>query len=192
VICLYLESFGNPRKFSRLARRTGRSKPIVAVKSGHGRTVAGLTPSSSDLPETTVAALFEAAGVIRVATWTRCSTWRWCSPPQPLPAGDRIAVVGNSLALAVLVAEAAAAEGLMLTRSVDTGVNAAPAEFGAAVQAALASDDVDAAVIVFVPPAAGPVCRRLRHGRATRGRGERQARHLHVPWAGRRPRGAAR
>ena len=152
VICLYLESFGNPRKFARLARRTGRSKPIVAVKSGRGRTVVGLTASSNDLPETSVAALFEAAGVIRVATLDEMFDVALVLAAQPLPAGYRLAVVGNSSALAVLVTEAAAGEGLTLTQSVDTGVNAAPAEFGAAVQSALASEDVDAVVVVFVPP----------------------------------------
>jgi succinyl-CoA synthetase alpha subunit/RimJ/RimL family protein N-acetyltransferase len=69
VVLMYLESFGNPRKFARLSRRLGRSKPIIAVNSAAGTVVAGLeTTSSVVLPEATARALFERSGVIRVDT----------------------------------------------------------------------------------------------------------------------------
>ena len=152
VICLYLESFGNPRKFARVARRTARSKPIVAVKSGLGAVVAGLASAGGELPEASVQALFEAAGVIRAGTLDEMFDVALLLAAQPLPGGDRVGVVGNSAALAVLVAGAAATYGLLVTRSVDTGVNVGPAEFGAAVDSALAAADVDAVVVVFVPP----------------------------------------
>ena len=79
IALLYLESFGNPRKFARIARRFARRKPIVAVKSGRGSMVAGLQHTSVEVPEASVQALFEASGVIRTADPGRsCSTWRCC------------------------------------------------------------------------------------------------------------------
>ncbi|MGI8881029.1 MAG: GNAT family N-acetyltransferase [Jatrophihabitans sp.] len=152
IVLLYLESFGNPRKFARLARRTGRSKPIVAVKSGRGAVVSGLVGTSVDVPESSVQTLFEASGVIRVGTLDEMFDVGLLLAAQPLPEGDRLAVVGNSAALGVLVSEAAGAERLTVTRSTDTGVNATPEEFGAALTEALADPDVDALIAVFVPP----------------------------------------
>jgi len=69
-----------------------------------------------------------------------------------LPAGPRLAVVGNSTALGVLVSNASAAEGLTVTRLDDIGVDATPAAFGAALRAALDDESVDTVVVVFVPP----------------------------------------
>ncbi len=152
VVLLYLESFGNPRKFARLARRTGRSKPIVAVKSGRGAVVSGLAGTSVDVPESSVQTLFEASGVIRVGTLDEMFDVGLLLAAQPLPAGDRLAVVGNSAALGVLVSEAAGAERLTVTRAVDTGVNATPERFQQALQAALADPEVDGLIAVFVPP----------------------------------------
>ena len=66
VVLLYLESFGNPRKFARLARVLARTKPVIAVKSGrHARSTPGLAASSAPLSEAAVATLFEQSGVIR-------------------------------------------------------------------------------------------------------------------------------
>jgi acyl-CoA synthetase (NDP forming) len=153
VVLMYLESFGNPRKFARLARRLGRSKPIIAVNSAAGTVVAGLeTTSSVVLPESTARALFERSGVIRVDTVGDLFDTALLLTSQPLPSGSRVAVVGNSTALAVLVRNACAAEGLSLEWEHDVGVDAAPEEFEAAVRAALERDAVDALVAVFVPP----------------------------------------
>jgi acyl-CoA synthetase (NDP forming)/RimJ/RimL family protein N-acetyltransferase len=152
VVLLYLESFGNPRKFARLARRLGRTKPIVAVKSGTGSVVAGLAQTTVEVPETSVRALFEASGVIRVDTLGDLFDVALLLASQPLPAGARVAVVGNSTALGVLVANACAAEGLSLLRLEDVGVDASPREFRAALQAAVTDEGVDAVVVVFVPP----------------------------------------
>ena len=121
LVLLYLESFGNPRKFVRVARRLGRRKPIVAVKSGRGSIVAGLQHTSVDVPEASVQALFEASGVIRVDTLGELFDVAVLLASQPLPPGDRVAVVGNSTALAVLVSDACNTEGLQLTRLVDVG-----------------------------------------------------------------------
>jgi acyl-CoA synthetase (NDP forming) len=152
VILLYLESFGNPRKFARLARRTARTKPIVAVKSGRSHVVSGLESTGVPLPDATVRTLFESSGVIRVGTLDEMFDVGQLLVAQPLPAGDRVAVVGNSAALGVLVEEAVAAEGMRLTRAVDTGVNVSVPEFAGALRSAFAADDVDAVIVVFVPP----------------------------------------
>ena len=152
VVLLYLESFGNPRKFARLARRLGRTKPIVAVKSGTGSVVAGLAHTTVEVPETSVRALFEASGVIRVDTLGDLFDVALLLTSQPLPVGDRVAVIGNSTALGVLVTNALVAQGLSLARLVDVGVEATPEQFRAAMTDAIAADDVDAVVVVFVPP----------------------------------------
>ncbi|MDQ2750035.1 MAG: GNAT family N-acetyltransferase [Actinomycetota bacterium] len=152
IALLYLESFGNPRKFARVARRLGRSKPIVAVKSGAGPVVAGLASTSVDVPDVSLQALFEASGVIRVDTLGDLFDVALLLTSQPLPPGNRVVVVGNSTALGVLVSNACAAEGLALIRLVDVGVDATPAAFEHALADAVAAADVDAVVVVFVPP----------------------------------------
>ncbi|MCU1658461.1 MAG: family N-acetyltransferase [Pseudonocardiales bacterium] len=152
IALLYLESFGNPRKFARLARRLGRSKPIVAVKSGAGSVVPGLAQTSVEVPDTSVQALFEASGVIRVDTLGDLFDVALLLTSQPLPPGDRVAVVGNSTALGVLVTNACAAEGLRLARLDDVGVDESAGVFRAALTAAVQDAEVDAVVVVFVPP----------------------------------------
>ncbi|HEY7046875.1 MAG TPA: GNAT family N-acetyltransferase [Jatrophihabitantaceae bacterium] len=155
VVLLYLESFGNPRKFARLARRLGRRKPIVAVKSGRaslGPVSTGPASTAVQLPDVTVATLFEASGVIRVDTLGDLLEVALLLTTQPLPGGDRVAVVSNSTAVAVLVADACASEQLPLQRLIDVGTDAAPDVFEAAVLDAVNDPEVDAIVAVFVPP----------------------------------------
>ncbi|MGW5918044.1 bifunctional acetate--CoA ligase family protein/GNAT family N-acetyltransferase [Nocardia fluminea] len=126
VILLYLESFGNPRKFSRLARRVARGKPIVAVSSG--RLAAG-----ADMDRIVVRDLFAQAGIIQVDSISElfdCAALLAC---QPLPKGPRVAVVGNSAALNWLAIDAARGEGLRVHRpvtAVDRGPGARPTEHG--------------------------------------------------------------
>ncbi|MCA1186081.1 GNAT family N-acetyltransferase [Saccharopolyspora sp. 6T] len=157
VVLLYLESFGNPRKFARLARRLARTKPIVVVKSGRNAVRPGLAATSVQVDETSVQALFEQAGVIRVESVAQMFDTALLLAHQPLPAGERVAIVGNSSALGMLAADVAQAEGLRLAgEPVDVGASASPEEFAAAVRAAALSDDVDALVTVFVPPVAVP------------------------------------
>ncbi|WP_448638776.1 bifunctional acetate--CoA ligase family protein/GNAT family N-acetyltransferase [Geodermatophilus sp. URMC 63] len=155
VVLLHLESFGNPRKFARLARTVARTKPVVAVKSGrHGGLTPGLAGTSVAVPEQSVAALFTSAGVIRVDTVAQLFEVGMLLAHQPLPAGDRVAVVGNSTALGVLVADAVLDEGLTLAHEapVDIGSTGSPEAFRAALQAAVDDDGVDAVVAVFLPP----------------------------------------
>lgn len=151
---MYLESFGNPRKFARLARRFGRAKPLIAVKSGRHGVVAGLQHTSVEVPETSVAALFEASGVIRVDNTGDMFDVALLLLTQPRPAGSRVSVVGNSTALALLVADALDAAGLDLAEVVDIGTEAGPEAFRAGLDGALADDGCDAVIAVFVPPLA--------------------------------------
>jgi acyl-CoA synthetase (NDP forming) len=153
VVLMYLESFGNPRKFARLTRRLGRTKPIVAVKGGTAAApVAGLEQTSVALPEVSTAALLAASGVIRVDTVSGMFDIALLLAAQPLPAGDRVAVVGNSTAIGLLVANASEAEGLRLTRLEDIGVDAGAATFEVTLREVIADPEVDAVVVVFVPP----------------------------------------
>ncbi|MHA6793695.1 bifunctional acetate--CoA ligase family protein/GNAT family N-acetyltransferase [Pseudonocardia bannensis] len=157
VVLLYLESFGNPRKFGRLARRLARRKPIVAVKSGRHADPRRRLASAVSIDDASVQALFEQSGVIRVGTVPQMFDTALLLAYQPLPAGPRVAVVGNSTALGVLVTDGLLDEGLELAGDpVDVGAGATPEEFAAAVERAVSSEDTDALVAVFVPPVATP------------------------------------
>ena len=178
VVLLYLESFGNPRKFARLARRLARSKPIVAVKSGRHAVRPQLAATSSEVDESSVQALFEQAGLVRVDTLAQLFDTALVFAHQPLPNGSRIGIVGNSSAIGLLAADTARAQGMRLgIDPVDIGPQAGPEEFAAAVRDALASQEVDALVVVFVPPLAIPgtsYARALREAAAeTPQRGEK-------------------
>ncbi|WP_238455261.1 GNAT family N-acetyltransferase, partial [Micromonospora sp. ATA51] len=154
VITLYLETFGNPRKFARLARRIGRSKPVVALASLARPPGVGDAPA---LDAAAVSALFAQSGVIRVDTVAELLDVGVLLAHQPLPAGRRIAVVGNSSALTGLAATACAAQGLVIADGYprDVGPRAAAAEYAAALAASAADDGVDAVVAVFAPPLSG-------------------------------------
>ena len=114
VVLLYLESIGNPRKFSRIARRVAPRKPIIAVRSG--RTTQGVPMGHAvrqiAAPPQAVDAMFRQAGVIQVDTLDEMFDVAQLLAHQPLPRGRRVAIVGNSDALGLLAADAAAAVGL--------------------------------------------------------------------------------
>ncbi|GAA0540898.1 GNAT family N-acetyltransferase [Saccharopolyspora subtropica] len=157
VVLLYLESFGNPRKFARLARRLARTKPIVVVKSGRNAVRPGLAATSVQIDETSVQALFEQSGVIRVESVAQMFDTALLLAHQPLPPGERVAIVGNSSALGMIAADVAQAQSLKLAGDpVDVGASAGPEEFAAAVRDAALREDVDALVTVFAPPVAVP------------------------------------
>jgi len=157
VVLLYLESFGNPRKFSRLARRVARNRPVIVVKSGRHAVPAGLAATSVEVDDASVQALFEQAGVVRVESIAQLFDAALLLGYQPLPAGPRVAVVGNSTAMGVLAADAARMQGLQVAdEPIDVGAGASPEAFAAAVEAALASPETDALIAVFVPPVSIP------------------------------------
>ena len=154
VILLYLESIGNPRKFSRIARRVSRTKPIVAVKSGRSTqgVPVGHTVARTSAPQSAVDAMFRQAGVIQVDTLDEMFDVAQLLAHQPLPRGNRIAIVGNSDAVALIVADAAAAAGLQVTEPVSLGASASADDFEVAIEAAIANPDTDALVAVYIPP----------------------------------------
>ena len=116
VVLLYLESFGNPRRFARIARRVSQTKPIVAVKGG--RSAAGALAAASHAgallaaADVTVDALFEQAGVIRVDTVHELFNVATLLGAQPAPAGRRVAIVSNAGGPGILCADACQAAGL--------------------------------------------------------------------------------
>ena len=154
VVLLYLESIGNPRKFSRIARRVSRTKPIVAVKSGRSTqgVPVGHAVKRSSAPQAAVDAMFRQAGVIQVDNLDEMFDVAQLLAHQPLPSGNRVAVVGNSDAMALLVTDAATEAGLLVAEPVSLGADAGADDFEIALETALASPDVDALMTVYVPP----------------------------------------
>jgi len=152
IALLYLESFGNPRKFGRLARRFARRKPIVAVKGGRASVVPGLAHTTVKVPEASVQALFEASGVIRTQSLAELFDVALLLITQPLPQSDSVAVLGHSSALGLLVEDALTMAGLPIARFVDVGYNATEEMFADALRAVLEADDVGAVIALFVPP----------------------------------------
>ena len=154
VVLLYLESIGNPRKFSRLARRVSQRKPVIAVKSGRSTqgVPMGHAVRSMLAPQAAVDAMFRQAGVIQVDTLDEMFDVAQLVAHQPLPRGNRVAVVGNSDALGLLAADAAVAVGLRVTQLVALGADATAEDFEEALDAAIDDDEVDSVVAVFIPP----------------------------------------
>lgn len=146
VILLYLETFGNPRKFARIARRVGHSKPIVVVKSGRS--------SESDAATD---ALFRQAGVIRVDTLAELFDVSLVLAHQPIPRGRRLAIIGNAAGPGVLAADVAPGAGVELAavargNPIDLTAAATPADVEAALCEVIADDAVDAVLVIGVPP----------------------------------------
>ena len=179
VIALYLESVGNPRKFSRIARRVGRSKPIIAVKSG--RSAAGRRATTSHTgvrlgqSDVTVEALFRQAGVIRTDTLGEFFDAAQLLANQPLPEGRGVAILSNGGGPGVLAADACEAAGLevpplppelrarlaeilppeaSLGNPVDT-VDVPPDAYGRAIEVLASCEAVHAVIVLFVPPIGG-------------------------------------
>ncbi|HUP86786.1 MAG TPA: GNAT family N-acetyltransferase [Acidimicrobiales bacterium] len=145
VILLYLETFGNPRKFARIAQRVARSKPIVVVKSGRHL--------GNDV---TFDALFRQAGVIRVDTVAELFDVGLVLAHQPIPRGPRLAILGNASGPGVLAADAVSSAGVVLAlveggNPVDLPADAGSEEYGARVAALLAEDAVDAVLVIGTP-----------------------------------------
>ncbi|MGW7050393.1 GNAT family N-acetyltransferase [Streptomyces sp. NPDC054887] len=153
VVLLYLESIGNPRKFTRLARRTAAEKPVVVVKGARhsGSTPPGHAVPATRIPDATVSALLRQAGVIRVDTVTELVDAGLLLAGQPLPAGPRVAILGNSESLGLLTYDACLAEGLRPLPPLDLTTAATPADFRAALAGALADGTSDAVVVTAIP-----------------------------------------
>lgn len=175
VILLYLESFGNPRKFAEIARRVSRRKPIIAVKGGKssaGARAAASHTAALASPDVSVDALFRQSGVIRVASLEQLFDVARVVATAPLPAGNRVGVVGNAGGAGILTADACEAAGLTLPElsaettkrlrevlnpaaaignPIDMTAMGGPEEYRAALQAVLADPSVDSVIAIFTP-----------------------------------------
>ncbi|MFI8347570.1 GNAT family N-acetyltransferase [Streptomyces sp. NPDC085596] len=150
VVLMYLESIGNPRKFTRLARRTAAAKPLVVVQ-GAGSAPQGHAVRATQLPHATVSALLRQAGVIRVDTITELVDAGLLLARQPLPAGPRVSILGNSESLGILTYDRCLAEGLRPSRPLDLTTGATAGDFHRALAHALADDTCDAVVVTAIP-----------------------------------------
>lgn len=175
VILLYLESFGNPRKFGEIARRVTRRKPIVAVKAG--RSVAGARAASSHTgalasSDAIVADLFRQAGVIRTDTLEEMFDMAALLSNQPVPIGRRVGIVTNAGGPGILAADACEAQGLEIAQLSDTTTSklraslpptasvrnpidmiasATPANYRQAIDLLLEDRGVDSVLILYIP-----------------------------------------
>lgn len=161
TILLYLESFGNPQRFARLARRVSHAKPIVAVKSGR-------TFGTTDRA---VEALFHQTGVLRANTLEEMFDLAAALTTQPLPAGRRVGILTNATGAGLLASDACKTARLSVPllseraqahlmgilppttgveNPLDLPVPAPPDVYRRAASALLASDEVDAVVVVYV------------------------------------------
>ncbi|MFI1035578.1 GNAT family N-acetyltransferase [Streptomyces sp. NPDC020951] len=171
VALMYLESIGNPRKFTRLARRTAAAKPLVVVQ-GAGSAPQGHTVRATRLPHATVSALLRQAGVIRVDTITELVDAGLLLARQPLPTGPRVAIFGNSESLGQLTYDACLSEGLRPLPPLDLTTEASAEDFHAALARALADETCDAVVVTAIPaigevsPGDGELAQALRSAAA--------------------------
>lgn len=160
LILLYLASFGNPRRFARLARRVGRKKPILAVKAGRAPLDAA-TAAEGGLSERAADALFQQTGVIRTETFEELFDVASLLAHQPLPRGPRVGVVTNASGPAALAFDTLRAAGLAPldpfapptddeANPFDLSAFATPEDYREAVRRALASP-FDALLVVFAP-----------------------------------------
>ncbi len=179
VILLYLESFGNPRKFARIARRVGRAKPIVAVKSGRSSAGARATSSHTgaliSASDVTVDSLFRQAGVIRTDTLAELFDVARVLANQPVPHGKRIAIVTNAGGPGILCADTCESRDLevpelpdaaheelasflppeaSLANPLDMIATASAEHYRRALEVLARHDCADAIVAIFIPPLA--------------------------------------
>ncbi|MFW6192382.1 MAG: acetate--CoA ligase family protein [Gemmatimonadota bacterium] len=176
VILMYLENFGNPRRFTRIARRTTREKPVVAVKAG--RTKAGARAASShtgalSAVDVVTDALFAQCGVQRADTVEELFDIAMAFGNAPLPAGPRVAIVTNAGGPGIITADACEARGLEVAplsertqarlreglpeeasveNPVDMIASADAEDYAVALREVIRDDEVDAVIAAFVPP----------------------------------------
>jgi len=154
MVLLYLETFGNPRKFTRIARRFTQGKPILCVKGARspstqrvikverGKTFGGIVE---------VDALFSQAGIIRADTLDEMFDVATLLSTQALPRGPGTAVISNSHGVATILADTCESNGLEIPTGglVDLGALAKPEDYEKGCRQALLNDDVDALIVSF-------------------------------------------
>lgn len=175
VILLYVESFGEPRRFARLARRISRTKPIVALKSGRsgsGARAAGSHTAAMAASDVVVDALFHQTGIIRAESLEEMFGLAMTLSRQPLPKGRRVGIITNAGGPAILCADACEAEGLTnpefstatkqklaetlpttasVNNPVDMIASAQASQFRQCVECVLLSKEVDALIVIYIP-----------------------------------------
>jgi acyl-CoA synthetase (NDP forming)/RimJ/RimL family protein N-acetyltransferase len=154
LVMLYLESIGNPRKFSRIARRLGVRKPIVAVKTGRSTqgSPLGHAVRTTGLHADAVEQMFTQSGVIRTETVAEMYDVAQLLVTQPLPQGNRVLAMSNSDAMTLMAADAVAGAGLQwVDPPIVFGPDASPDEFERALAAAADDPAVDAILTMYVP-----------------------------------------
>src|SRR5207249_6390606 len=175
VILLYLESFGNPRRFARIARRVSRTKPIIAVKAGRtiaGRRAAGSHTAALAANDVAVDALFRQTGVIRAETLHEMFDIAAALENQPLLQGRRVAIVTNAGGPGILCTDACEAGGLVvpelsektrtelrkflpaaasLSNPVDMIASARAESYRKTIETVLQSPDIDAIIVIYIP-----------------------------------------
>jgi len=180
VILLYLESFGNPRRFARIARRVSRAKPIVAVKSG--RTAAGARAAISHTAalassDAAANALFAQTGIIRVDTLADFFSVARLLASQPIPKGKRLCILTNGGGPGIIATDAAVAAGLdvpalseetraklravlpaaaSVSNPIDVIANSGPQEYRACLEILCDALEFDALLVIFIPPLVTP------------------------------------
>ncbi len=151
---LYLETFGNPRKFVRIARRMTYKKPILCVKSAKSaagrKTVEAKTgaPSSGTRQ---VEALFQQTGVILADTLEELFDVALVLQHQPLPLGNKVSIIANSAGMATLFADSCESNGLVISGPgvVDLGAFTSPENYEEAVRKALTDENVDSVLVGY-------------------------------------------
>jgi len=174
VILLYMESFGNPRRFGRIARRVSRRKPIITVKAGRtqsGRRAAGSHTAALVASDVAVDALFHQTGMVRAETLDEMLALGTGLASQPLPSGRRVGIITNAGGPAILCTDACEAGGLIvpelssdtkvslasflpstaaLNNPVDLIASAIPHQYTKAIETLLAADEIDALIILYM------------------------------------------
>lgn len=209
VILLYLESFGNPRRFAKLAKRVGQRKPIVAVKAGRsraGRRAADSHTAALAASERAIDALFHQAGVVRARTLDELFALGTALATQPLPRGRRVGIITNAGGPAILCADACEDQGLTVPElsanvnaalraflpptagvknPVDLIASATPDQYRRAVATLMGSEEVDAIIVVYVSISStdtSEMARGLCDGLLTRPTGPGQAKPVIACW----------
>ncbi|MGA2872274.1 MAG: GNAT family N-acetyltransferase [Candidatus Dormibacteria bacterium] len=178
VIALYLESFGNARKFAQIAERVSRTKPIVVVKSAIGvaaqRAAASHTAALVSASDAAVDALFEKTGALRAHSLGEMFDLMALLSTQPLPQGNRVAIITNAGGPGILCADACESNGLQVAElaaatqtqlaarlssphasvrnPIDMIASASAEDYGAVIDMVAADENVDAIVVIFIPP----------------------------------------
>ncbi|HLS45024.1 MAG TPA: GNAT family N-acetyltransferase [Ornithinicoccus sp.] len=154
VVCLYLESMGNPRKFTRISRQLSAVKPVIVVKSGTGRhAVPGHSVRATRERPEAFAEMLAQSGVIRVENTHQMFDVAQLLVHQPLPRGRSVGIVTNSSALGTLAADAATSWDLEVAHGpVAVRSTATAEEFTHALETALQDPAVDSLIACFIPP----------------------------------------